>query len=72
MPLSFVMKCNLITGMASIQSRFSQLLGKTLLTKKTQEKSLTSVEQSLMTGPNCQPAQRKDGRAVTLGQAWLL
>jgi hypothetical protein len=35
------------------------LLGKTLLTKKAQEKSLTSIEQSLMAGPNCQAGQRK-------------
>jgi hypothetical protein len=30
------------------------LLGKTLLTKKAHKKSLTSIEKSLMAGPNCQ------------------
>jgi hypothetical protein len=33
---------------------FSVLLGKMPLTKKAHEKSLTSIEQSLMAGPNCQ------------------
>jgi hypothetical protein len=31
-----------------------QILGKTLLSKKAQEKSLTSIEQGLMADPNCQ------------------
>jgi hypothetical protein len=48
------------------------MLGKTLLTKNAQEKSLMSIEQSLMAGPNCQAGQRKDGAAANLGQAWLL
>jgi hypothetical protein len=50
------------------------VLGKTLLTKKAHKKSLTSIEQSLMTGPNCQAGQGKDGNgaAGNLGQAWLL
>jgi hypothetical protein len=48
------------------------MLGKTLLTKKAQEKSLTSIEQSLMAGPNCQSGQGKDGAARSLGEEWLL
>jgi hypothetical protein len=48
------------------------MLGKMPLTKKAQEKSLTSIEQSLMAGPNCQAGQGKDGAAVILGQALLL
>jgi hypothetical protein len=48
------------------------MLGKTLLTKKAHEKSLMSIEQSLMAGPNCQAGQGKDGTAAILGQAWLL
>jgi hypothetical protein len=48
------------------------MLGKMLLTKKAHEKSLTSIEQSLMAGPNCQAGRGKDGVAVILGQAWLL
>jgi hypothetical protein len=47
-------------------------LGKMPLTKKAHEKSLTSIEQSLMAGPNCQAGQGKDGAAANLGQAWLL
>jgi hypothetical protein len=43
-----------------------------LLTKKAHEKSLTSIEQSLMAGPNCQAGRGKDGTAAILGQAWLL
>jgi hypothetical protein len=39
------------------------LLGKTPLSKKAQEKSLTSIEQGLMAGPNCQAGQGKDGAA---------
>jgi hypothetical protein len=49
-----------------------RLLGKMPLTKKAHEKSLTSIQQSLMAGPNCQAGQGKDGAAVNLGQAWLL
>jgi hypothetical protein len=45
---------------------------KMLLTKKAHEKSLTSIEQSLMAGPNCQAGSGKNGTAVFLGQAWLL
>jgi hypothetical protein len=48
------------------------MLGKTLLTKKAHEKSLTSIEQSLMAGPNCQAGQGKDGAALSLGKEWLL
>jgi hypothetical protein len=48
------------------------MLGKMLLTKKAHEKSLMSIEQSLMAGPNCQAGQGKDGTAAILGQAWLL
>jgi hypothetical protein len=48
------------------------VLGKTPLTKKAREKSLTSTELSLMAGPNCQTGQGKDGAAVNLGQVWLL
>jgi hypothetical protein len=47
------------------------MLGKTLLTKKAHEKSLTSIEQNLMADPNCQAGWGKDGTAVILGQAWL-
>jgi hypothetical protein len=42
------------------------------LTKKAHHKSLTSIEQSLMAGPNCQAGRGKDGAAANLGQAWLL
>jgi hypothetical protein len=42
------------------------------LTKKAHKKSLTSIEQSLMAGPNCQAGRGKDGTTVILGQAWLL
>jgi hypothetical protein len=42
------------------------------LTKKVHEKSLTSIEQSLMAGPNCQAGQGKDGAAQSLGEQWLL
>jgi hypothetical protein len=48
------------------------MLGKMPLTKKAQEKSLTSIEQSLMAEPNCQASWGKDGTAVNLRQAWLL
>jgi hypothetical protein len=48
------------------------MLGKTLLTKKAQEKSLTSIEQSLMAGPNCQAGvggeEKEDGTAQILGK----
>jgi hypothetical protein len=48
------------------------MLGKMPLTKKAHKKSLTSIEQSLMEGQNCQAGRGKDGAAVNLGQAWLL
>jgi hypothetical protein len=48
------------------------LLGKMPLTKKAHEKSLTSIQQSLMAGLNCQAVQGKDGTAANLGQVWLL
>jgi hypothetical protein len=48
------------------------MLGKMPLTKKAHEKSLTSIEQSLVAGPNCQAGWGKDGSAAILGQAWLL
>jgi hypothetical protein len=48
------------------------LLGKMPLTKKAHEKSLTSVEQSLMAGPNCQAGWGKDGATQILGEVWLL
>jgi hypothetical protein len=51
---------------------FYYLLAKTPLTKKAHKKSLTSIEQSLMAGPNCQAGQGKDGTAANLGQVWLL
>jgi hypothetical protein len=35
------------------------VLGKTPLTKKAHKKSLTSIEQSLMAGSNCQAGQGK-------------
>jgi hypothetical protein len=49
-----------------------QMLGKTLLSKKAHEKSLTSIEQSLMAGPNCQAGWGKGGPALSLGEQWLL
>jgi hypothetical protein len=48
------------------------MLGKTLLIKKAHKKSLTSIEQSLMAGPNCQASREKDGIAQSLGEEWLL
>jgi hypothetical protein len=48
------------------------MLGKTPLTKKAHKKSLMSIEQGLMAGPNCQAGQGKDGTAPSLGEAWLL
>jgi hypothetical protein len=45
---------------------------KMLLTKKAHEKSLTSIQQSLMSGTNCQAGWGKGGAAQSLGQAWLL
>jgi hypothetical protein len=42
------------------------------LTKKAHEKSLTSIEQSLMAGPNCQAGWEKDGTAQSLDEEWLL
>jgi hypothetical protein len=50
----------------------NSLLGKTPLTKKAHEKSLTSIEQSLMAGSNCKAGWGKDGAAMNLGQACLL
>jgi hypothetical protein len=35
------------------------MLRKTLLTKKAHEKILTSIQQSLMAGPNCQTSGEK-------------
>jgi hypothetical protein len=49
-----------------------QTLGKTPLSKKAHEKSLTSIEQSLMAGPNCQAGRGKDGTAPSVGEQWLL
>jgi hypothetical protein len=49
-----------------------QLLGKTLLSKKAHEKSLTSIQQDLMAGPNCQAGRGKDGAAPSLGEQLLL
>jgi hypothetical protein len=48
------------------------MLGKMPLTKKAHEKSLPSIEQSLMSGPNCQAGQEKDGAAQSLGEEWFL
>jgi hypothetical protein len=48
------------------------MLGKTPLSKKAHEKSLTSIEQSLMADPNCQAGWGKDGTAPSLGEVWLL
>jgi hypothetical protein len=48
------------------------VLGKTPLLKKAHEKSLTSIEQNLTAGPNCQAGQGKDGAAPSLGEQWLL
>jgi hypothetical protein len=48
------------------------VLGKTPLSKKAQEKSLMSIEQSLMAGPNCQAGGGRDGAAPSLGEQWLL
>jgi hypothetical protein len=48
------------------------LLEKMPLTKKAHEKSLMSIEQSLMAGPNFQAGPGKDDTAVILDQAWLL
>jgi hypothetical protein len=44
-----------------------QMLGKRPLTKKGHEKSLTSIQQSLTAGPNCQAGWGKDGLAPSLG-----
>jgi hypothetical protein len=44
------------------------MLGKTPLAKKAHEKSLTSIEQGLMAGPNCQAGRGKDGTAPSLGE----
>jgi hypothetical protein len=48
------------------------MLGKTPLKKKAYEKSLMSIEQSLMARPNCQAGWGKDDAAANLGQVWLL
>jgi hypothetical protein len=48
------------------------MLGKMLLTKKAHKKSLISIKQSLMAGPNCQAGWGKNGTVAILGQAWLL
>jgi hypothetical protein len=48
------------------------MLGKMPLSKKAHEKSLMSIEQSLMAGPNCQAGWGKDGAASSLGEQWLL
>jgi hypothetical protein len=48
------------------------LLGKMPVTKNTQEKSLTSIEQSLMAGPNCQAAgERWRSPDSGLGKAFI-
>jgi hypothetical protein len=52
--------------------RGKTLLGKTPLSKKAHEKSLMSIEQGLMAGPNCQAGWGKDGAAPSLGEQWLL
>jgi hypothetical protein len=49
-----------------------QMLGKMPLSKKGHKKSLISIEQSLMAGPNCQAGQGKDSTAPSLGEQWLL
>jgi hypothetical protein len=36
------------------------------------KKSLMSIEQSLMAGPNCQAGWKKDGADPSLGEEWLL
>jgi hypothetical protein len=48
------------------------MLGKMPLSKKAHKKSLMSIEQSLMAGPNCQAGQGKEGAALSLGEQWLL
>jgi hypothetical protein len=48
------------------------MLGKMPLSKKAHEKNLTSIEQGLMAGPNCQAGRGKDGAAPSLGKQWLL
>jgi hypothetical protein len=40
--------------------------------KEGHEKSLASLEHSLMADPNCQAGRGKDGAAANLGQVWLL
>jgi ABC-type hemin transport system ATPase subunit len=47
------------------------LLGKTRSQRKLTRK-LTSIEQGLMAGPDCQAGQGKDGTAPSLGEQWLL
>jgi hypothetical protein len=55
-----------------IKGKKLPVLGKMLLTKKAQEKSLMSIEQSLMAGPNCQAGRGKDGAGLNLSKQWLL
>jgi hypothetical protein len=47
------------------------MLAKMPLTKKAHEKNLTSIEQSLMAGPNCQAGWGKNGAAASLGDSGL-
>jgi hypothetical protein len=48
------------------------MLGKNALIKKAHKKCLTSIEQRLMAGPNCQAGRGEDGAAPSLGEQWLL
>jgi hypothetical protein len=48
-------------------SRHQKRCSQRKLTRK-----LTSIEQSLMAGPNCQAGRGKDGAAQSLGEQWLL
>jgi hypothetical protein len=41
-----------------------------LLSKKAHEKSLTSIEQSLMAGPNCHVGRGKDGTGVWVSSGY--
>jgi hypothetical protein len=61
-----------VLGVHPNPSHGTKILGKMPLTKKAHKKSLTSIEQSLMAGPNCQAGQGKDGAVQTLGEEWLL
>jgi hypothetical protein len=40
--------------------------------KESHKKSLKSIEQRLMAGPNCQAGPGKDSAALSLGKQWLL